>query len=89
MWVGAVAVRPGTPYDGPVDVFVAFGRRPVAGVGLVVAVAWIAAVAVECFTTYPFDLGGVYAELNQTVDFAAQGVFGVTALVWLLEQAIS
>lgn len=43
--------------------------------------------AVECFTTYPFDRGGVYAELNQKVDFAGPGVLGVAALVWLLEQA--
>lgn len=43
--------------------------------------------AVECFTTYPFDRGGPYAEVNQIVDFAGPGVLGVAALVWLLERA--
>lgn len=68
-------------------VLAALRRRPVAGVGLVVAAAWIVLVAVECFTTYPFDRGGPYAEVNQIVDFAGPGVLGVAALVWLLERA--
>jgi hypothetical protein len=72
-----------------VEVLIALRRRPVAGAGLVVAAAWIVLVAVECFTTYPFDRGGVYAELNQTLDFAGPGVFGVAALVWLLERAVA
>jgi hypothetical protein len=72
-----------------VEVLVAFRLRPIAGVGLVVAAAWIVLVAFECFTRYPFDRGGVYAELNQAVDFAGPGVFGVAALVWLLERAFA
>jgi hypothetical protein len=72
-----------------VEVLIAFRRRPIAGVGLVVVAAWILLVAFECFTTYPFDRGGLYAELNQMVDFAGPGVFGVAALVWLLERAVA
>lgn len=83
----ALVRRRRTPYDGAVEVLVAFRRRPIAGVGLAVVAAWIVLVAVECFTTYPFDRGGLYAELNQMVDFAGPGVFGVAALVWLLERA--
>ena len=76
------------PYDWSVEgVLAAFGRRPVAGVGLLVAAAWIAVVAVECSTAYPWDGGGWYATAVEIADFAWRGVAGVAALVWLVERA--
>jgi hypothetical protein len=87
--VRTVVRRPGTPYDGSVTLFVAFRRRPITGVGLVVAVGWIVLVAVECFTTHPWDRGGLYANLAQTLSLAGPGIFGVAALVWLVERAVS
>jgi hypothetical protein len=69
------------------EVLVALRRRPVAGVGLVVAAGWIVVVVVECLTTYPLDRGGVYANLVQILAFAGPGVFGVAAFAWLLERA--
>lgn len=72
------------------DVVIAgFNRRPIAGIGLVMAVVWVAVVAIECFTMAPWDIGGWYAHLIETVDFAWRGVVGVVALAWLVEQAFA
>jgi hypothetical protein len=68
-------------------VLAAFGRRPVAAVGLLTAVAWIVVVAVESATTYPWDRGGWYAVLVTASGLILPGVAGVAALVWLLERA--
>jgi hypothetical protein len=75
-------------YDCGVEgVLAAFGRRPVAGVGLLLVVAWIALVAVESTTAYPWDAGGWYANAAEIAQFAWRGVAGVAALVWLFERA--
>ena len=68
-------------------VLAAFGRRPVAALGLVAAVVWIAVAAVESFTTFPGAVGGWYGDTAQTIEFAWRGVAGLAALVWLLERA--
>jgi hypothetical protein len=70
-------------------VFTAFNRRPIAGTGLVIAAAWVAFVATQCFTVSPWDTGGWYAHMIETVDFAWRGVVGVVALAWLLEQVFA
>lgn len=67
-------------------VFVAFNRRPVAGIGLLVAAGWVVIVAVECFTMSPWDTGGWYGHFVEAAGFAWRGVVGVAAFVWLLEQ---
>ena len=87
--VPAVVSERGSPYDGRVEVFARLRRRPLAGIGLVVALAWIAVAALECFTTHPLDRGGAYAYLVQVASFAGPGVFGVAAFTWLLERAAS
>ena len=75
------------PYDWGVEgVLAAFGRRPVAGVGLLVAAVWIAVVAVECSTAYPWDGGGWYAMLTLATYLVAKGVAGVVAFVWLVDR---
>jgi hypothetical protein len=76
------------PYDWHVEgTLAAFGRRPVAGTGLVIAAAWIALIGVECFAVFPWDAGGLYANTVEFADFAWRGVVGVAAFVWLLERA--
>lgn len=76
------------PYDWGVEgVLAAVGRRPVAGVGFVVALAYVALVVVESTTTSPWDHGGLYVELVSIVSLAWEGVVGVAAFVWLLERA--
>ena len=74
-------------YDCDVEgVLAAFGRRPVAGVGLVVVVAWIVVVVVESTTAYPWDVGGWYAVLTLAAYLIAKGVAGVVAFVWLVDR---
>ena len=67
---------------------VAFNRRPVAGIGLVVAAAWVVIVAIECFTVSPWDGGNWYGHAVETADLAWRGVVGVAALVWLVERIL-
>jgi hypothetical protein len=75
-------------YDPGVEgVLAAFGRRPVAGVGLAVAIAWILVVVVESTTTDPWDQGGWYSVLLNIAGLAWKGVVAVGAFVWLVERA--
>ena len=67
-------------------VAVAFNRRPIAGIGLVIAATWVVIVAIECFAVSPWDSGNWYGHAVETADLAWRGVAGVVALVWLLEQ---
>ena len=70
-------------------VVVALNRRPVAGIGLVIAAVWIVVVAIECFAVSPWDHGGWYEHAIETADFAWRGVVGVAAFAWLLEQVFA
>jgi hypothetical protein len=67
-------------------VLAAFGRRPVAAVGLATALTWCVVVAVEV-TRAPWDRGGWHAVAVTGMDFVWRGVAGVVAAVWLVERA--
>jgi hypothetical protein len=62
----------------------ALRRRPVAGIGLVLAVAWVVLVAYQCVAVSPWNQGGSYSVSVTAADLAMKGI---VAFVWLVERA--
>jgi hypothetical protein len=65
----------------------ALRRRPVAGIGLVLAVAWVVLVAYQCVAVSPWNQGGSYSVSVTAADLAMKGIVGIAAFVWLVERA--